>query len=121
MSVCARAFERTRFEQSLSAPTSLNHFDSPLVQQDPSLLAEKFLVKELCSRCHYTPRPASLKDLFRAICRDLSQTDRPCLARVDVSIHPVALAVYLSHTLTNQALIPSGSRRYHVHSHLHAQ
>ena len=33
-------------------------------------------MEELRSRCHCTPRPASLKDLFRAICRDLSQTER---------------------------------------------
>lgn len=71
------------------------------------------------SQC--TLRPASLKDLFRAICRDLAQKDRLCLTRVDVSIHPIALALYLSHTFTNQALIPSGSRWYHVHSDLHAE
>ncbi len=36
--------------------------------------------------------------LFRVICKDLSHTDRPCLARVDVFINLVALTVYLSHS-----------------------
>ncbi len=36
--------------------------------------------------------------LFRVICKDLSYTDRSCLARVDVFIHLVALTVYLSHS-----------------------
>lgn len=91
----------------------------PLGLYKQLLLATSY-EEEPRSRCHCTPRPASLKKS-----RDLSQAAvgaaDPCLAGTDVSIHPVALAVYLSHTPTNQALIPSGSRRYHVHSHLHAQ
>jgi hypothetical protein len=43
-------------------------------------------------------RPVLMPLLFRVICKDLSYTDRPCLARVDVSIHLVALTVYLSHS-----------------------